>query len=73
MLRALMLCCYVASLEALSLAAPPRNCALVFLKPHAANDACEAFVRSHLASSGINIVATGEKRGDEIDGSKLID
>ena len=66
-LRWLALSCYIASSAAL------RNCALVFLKPHAANDKCEAFVRSHLANAGIDVVASGEKRGDEIDRLKLID
>ena len=32
-----------------------RNSALVFVKPHAATDACEAFVRQHLAAAGVSV------------------
>lgn len=51
----------------------PLNTALVFVKPHAATDACEAFVRQHLTAAGINILSSGVKRADEIDSKKLID
>ena len=50
-----------------------RNSALVFVKPHAATDACEAFVRQHLAAAGVSVVDAGVKSAAEIEASKLID
>ena len=50
-----------------------RNSALVFVKPHAATDACEVFVRQHLAAAGVSVVDAGVKRAAEIEASKLID
>ena len=50
-----------------------RNSALVFVKPHAATDACEAFVRQHLAAAGVSVVDAGAKSAAEIEASKLID
>jgi len=50
-----------------------RNTALVFVKPHAATDACEAFVRQHLAAAGVSVVDAGVKSAAEIEASKLID
>jgi len=55
------------------LGAAPRNSALVFLKPHAANDACEKFVRSQLESAGVEILQSGVRAGGEIAELKLID
>jgi len=49
------------------------NTAIVFVKPHAATDACEAFVREHLTGAGVRIVSSGVKRAKEIDEHKLID
>ena len=50
-----------------------RNVALVFIKPHAATDATEAFVRGHLQSAGISIVDSGVKTAAEIEKQRLID
>ena len=50
-----------------------RNSALVFVKPHAATDACEAFVREHLTAAGVSIVDSGVKDAAEIKSAKLID
>ena len=50
-----------------------RNSALVFLKPHAATDKCEKFVRQHLSAAGIDVVAQGTKAASEIEANKLID
>ena len=50
-----------------------RNSAVVFVKPHAATDACEAFVRQHLAAAGVSVVDAGVKSAAEIEASKLID
>ena len=50
-----------------------RNTALVFVKPHAATDACETFVRDHLAAAGVSVVESGVKSAAEIEASKLID
>lgn len=50
-----------------------RNSAVVFLKPHAATDACEAFVREHLTAAGVSLVKSGIKNGKEIEGDQLID
>ena len=50
-----------------------RNSALVFVKPHAATDPCEAFVRQHLAAAGVGVVDAGVKSAAEIEASKLID
>ena len=49
-----------------------RNVALVFIKPHAATDATEAFVRGHLQSAGISIVDSGVKTAAEIEKQRLI-
>lgn len=50
-----------------------RNSAVVFVKPHAATDACEAFVRERLVAKGIEIVDAGVKTAAEIESKKLID
>ena len=50
-----------------------RNTALVFVKPHAATDACENFVREHLTAAGVSIVDSGVKTAAEIKSAKLID
>jgi len=50
-----------------------RNSALVFLKPHAATDTIESFVRDHLSAAGIDIVDSGIKCAAEIADQKLID
>ena len=50
-----------------------QNTALVFVKPHAATDACESFVRDHLAAAGIRVVDAGVKAAAEIEAAKLID
>mmetsp|Transcript_23431 Transcript_23431/g.76261 ORF Transcript_23431/g.76261 Transcript_23431/m.76261 type:complete len:299 (-) Transcript_23431:215-1111(-) len=50
-----------------------KNQALVFLKPHAANDACDAFLKQHLEQAGITVTLSGIKRAAEIDEQKLID
>jgi len=60
-------------LASLAGAAALRNAALVFLKPHAANDACEAFLRGHLSAAGIEVGPTCVKAASEIDKRKLID
>ena len=49
------------------------NTALVFVKPHAATDACEKFVVDHLAQAGVRVVGSGVKLADEIESEKLID
>ena len=49
------------------------NTALVFVKPHAATDACEKFVVDHLAQAGVRVVRSGVKLADEIESEKLID
>jgi len=49
------------------------NTALVFVKPHAAGDACENFVRDGLQAAGVQIVGSGIKLAAEIDERKLID
>ena len=53
--------------------AAAKNSALVFLKPHAANDACEKFVRSQLESAGVQVLQSGVRAGGEIAELKLID
>jgi len=54
-------------------AAALRNAAVVFLKPHAANDACESFVRSLLEKSGVEVGPTIIKVASQINEQKLID
>ena len=53
--------------------APPTNTALVFIKPHAATDAWEGYIKQHLSSSGIRIIDSGVKYAAEIDSNRLID
>ena len=55
---ALLVLVLLTPIDALS-AVAPRNCALVFLKPHAANDVCEKFVRAALEAAGISVTASG--------------
>lgn len=55
------------------LAVAPKNTALVFLKPHAASPQCEKYVRSRLEDAGLRVLATGLKKGAEIEALKLID
>ncbi|EOD24171.1 hypothetical protein EMIHUDRAFT_238909 [Emiliania huxleyi CCMP1516] len=57
----------------LTLSVTMKNQALVFLKPHAANDACDAFLKQHLEQAGITVTSSGIKRAAEIDEQKLID
>ncbi|KAL3916518.1 MAG: hypothetical protein SGPRY_006785 [Prymnesium sp.] len=49
------------------------NRALVFLKPHAATDACHAFLRAHLSSAGIALLSAGTTHAQEIEQRGLID
>ena len=60
-------------LPALATAFEIKNSALVFLKPHAATDSCEKFVREHLSAAGVSIVGAGVKKAAEIEKAKLID
>ena len=53
--------------------APATNTALVFIKPHAATDAWEGYIKQHLSSSGIRIIDSGVKYAAEIDSNRLID
>ena len=53
--------------------APATNTALVFIKPHAATDAWEGYIKKHLSSSGIRIIDSGVKYAAEIDSNRLID
>ncbi|KAL1521952.1 hypothetical protein AB1Y20_021598 [Prymnesium parvum] len=49
------------------------NSALVFLKPHAATDVCEAFLRDHLAAAAVRVVSSGTIPAAQIEAQQLID
>jgi hypothetical protein len=65
----------IASLETelAPLRAASLNRAFMFLKPHAANSKVAELVETRLKEHGINIVASGELKHDQIDEEKLID
>jgi hypothetical protein len=50
-----------------------KNSALVFIKPHANNEAVRNFVSERLAAAGCTVVGEGSISGVEIDEKKLID
>ena len=68
-----MLATALATTLTLSVTPAMKNQAIVFLKPHAANDACDAFLKQHLEQAGITVTSSGIKRAAEIDEQKLID
>uniref|UniRef100_A0A7S2D7U9 Nucleoside-diphosphate kinase n=1 Tax=Florenciella parvula TaxID=236787 RepID=A0A7S2D7U9_9STRA len=49
------------------------NTALVFIKPHAVNDAVKAFVSSELKAQSLDIIAEGRLTGPEIESGGIID
>ena len=53
--------------------APATNTALVFIKPHAATDAWEGYIKQHLSSAGVCVISSGVKYAAEIDSNRLID
>ena len=54
-------------------AAPPKNTAFVFIKPHAVTDAVKGLVSEQFAARNIKIVSEGSIAAEEIDSKKLID
>jgi hypothetical protein len=50
-----------------------RNAALVFLKPHAASNVCEEFLRGRLESAGVEVGPTLVRSASEIEEHRLID
>jgi len=49
------------------------NTALVFVKPHAVNEAVKSFVSGELKTVGVQIIAEGALTGPEIDAGGIID
>jgi len=54
-------------------AAPSKNSAIVFIKPHAVTPKVEKLVRDQLAKHGVTIVNDGKITAEKIDEDKLID
>ena len=54
-------------------AAPPKNTAFVFIKPHANTEATKAMVTKLIGAKGLSILKSGTITAEEIDSKKLID
>ena len=54
-------------------AAPPKNTAFVFIKPHANTEATKAMVTELIGAKGLSILKSGTITAEEIDSKKLID
>jgi len=52
---------------------PAKNCAFVFIKPHAVTDKVQAAVKAGLEAKGVKILKEGSIKGEVIDKKKLID
>jgi len=50
-----------------------KNCAFVFLKPHAVTDKTKELVVQRFKDKGLEILKEGELKGEDIDKNKLID
>jgi len=50
-----------------------KNCAFVFIKPHANTEAVQALVKSELEKKGLKIMSEGPITSEDIDSKKLID
>merc|ERR1719482_2459095 len=52
---------------------PAKNCAFVFIKPHAVTDKVKELAKTGLEAKGIKILKEGSIKGEVIDKKKLID